>query len=108
MFDLRETERLLRVDWSYGSGEDKVTGCFWFAVDGTVPAGDEKTKLTYAISDYYSDLDDGGEGRHSFPPNWGDAVDEVNFAGSGFRLLQIPEPAVSFNVDHDEVLYNKE
>ena len=108
MFNLKPNERLFRLNWSYGlpGSSDGGAGSFWFAVTKAVPEGQEFDCLLHTIRDYYKNVPGGQEERaRGHDPNWGDAVTDVDFTGSGFRLLDEPI-CPSRNVDHDELVYN--
>ena len=106
MFDLKSNERLFRVNWQISENVAESSGSFWFAVENKIPIGEEEEALRLAIKSYYDKVPDGQEEAiRGYDPNWGDAINDVNFEGSGFRLLDLPI-CPSSNVDHDEAVYD--
>ena len=108
MFNLKPKERLFRIDWAYGlpGTKDSDAGSFWFAVTKGIPEGQEFDRLLRAIRDYYKKVPKGkAERARGHDPNWGDAIADVNFKDTGFRLLNTPV-CTSHSVDHDQVVYD--
>lgn len=107
MSDLRAGERLLRVDViddESASGRQKH---YFFAVDGSVPEGAEKTAVQQAGYTYYN----------ANPPEegtfveWCDAMSGVpdeHWALFGLRPLPLPRPTCRIEIEGRELVADGE
>jgi len=106
MFELKPNERLFAVQWHINDYKDPTSGVYWFAVDNSVATGEEEDSLKKVIHDYYAACsEEQEEMTRGYDPNWGDAINEVEFDGSAFRLIDLPRPNASTHVDHDELVF---